>query len=140
MLALPMAAMVIACWIAGMASTRGDVILSEFLASNVLGELRDEDGGQSDWIQVLNRGGAAVDLSGFSLTDDAQDPRKWMFPQLVLEAGASLDPDALRAWSRERLASFKIPRSFIAVTALPRMATGKIQKHRLSELDGAAIE
>ncbi len=59
---------------------------------------------------------------------------------LVLEAGASLDPDALRAWSRERLASFKIPRSFIAVTALPRMATGKIQKHRLSELDGAAIE
>jgi fatty-acyl-CoA synthase len=53
---------------------------------------------------------------------------------VVLRAGAALDPDALRAWGRERLASFKVPREFFALPALPRTATGKVQKHRLDEL------
>jgi fatty-acyl-CoA synthase len=52
---------------------------------------------------------------------------------VVLTPGATLDPDALRAWGRERLAAFKIPRSFEAVEALPRTVTGKVQKHRLGE-------
>ena len=51
---------------------------------------------------------------------------------VVLTAGATLEPDALRAWGRERLASFKIPLRFVAVDALPRTVTGKIQKHRLA--------
>lgn len=50
---------------------------------------------------------------------------------VVLAPGATLDPDALRAWGRERLASFKVPRHWIAVEALPRTVTGKVQKHRL---------
>jgi len=50
---------------------------------------------------------------------------------VVLAAGAALDPDALRAWGRERLASFKVPRRWLAVDALPRTVTGKVQKHRL---------
>jgi fatty-acyl-CoA synthase len=50
---------------------------------------------------------------------------------VVLAAGAALDPDALRAWGRERLASFKVPRRWVAVDALPRTVTGKVQKHRL---------
>ncbi len=50
---------------------------------------------------------------------------------VVLAEGATLEPDALRSWGRERLASFKIPRHFVAVDALPRTVTGKIQKHRL---------
>jgi fatty-acyl-CoA synthase len=50
---------------------------------------------------------------------------------VVLAAGASLDGDALRAWGRERLASFKVPRRWVAVDALPRTVTGKVQKHRL---------
>ena len=50
---------------------------------------------------------------------------------VVLEPGAALDPDALCAWGRERLASFKVPRRWIAVDALPRTITGKVQKHRL---------
>ena len=32
---------------------------------------------------------------------------------------------------REKLASFKVPREFIAVERLPRNAMGKIQKHLL---------
>lgn len=50
---------------------------------------------------------------------------------VVLAAGAALDPDGLRAWGRERLASFKVPRRWVAVAALPRTVTGKVQKHRL---------
>lgn len=51
---------------------------------------------------------------------------------IVPAAGAVLDPDALRAWGRERLASFKVPHSFVTVPALPRTVTGKVQKHRIA--------
>jgi fatty-acyl-CoA synthase len=50
---------------------------------------------------------------------------------VVLEPGVALDEASLRAWGRERLATFKVPRSFIAVASLPRTVTGKVQKHRL---------
>lgn len=50
---------------------------------------------------------------------------------VVLREGHRLDPDALRAWGRERLAAFKVPADFVALEALPRTETGKIQKHRL---------
>ena len=53
---------------------------------------------------------------------------------VVLAPEASLDPEALRAWGRERLAAFKVPRRFVAVPALPRTVTGKVQKHRLPSL------
>ena len=44
---------------------------------------------------------------------------------IVLEKGSELDPEALLAWGRERLAAFKLPRSFVAVPSLPRTASGK---------------
>jgi len=54
---------------------------------------------------------------------------------VILAPGRALDEDALRAWGRERLAAFKIPQRFIAVSSLPRTETGKVQKYRLSEVD-----
>ncbi|MEE8475467.1 MAG: AMP-binding protein [Myxococcota bacterium] len=50
---------------------------------------------------------------------------------LVLEPGFSLDADALRRWGAERLARFKHPADFVAISELPKTATGKVQKHRL---------
>jgi len=50
---------------------------------------------------------------------------------IVLAEGATLDAESLRRFGRERLASFKIPRDFIALPQLPRTETGKIQKFRL---------
>lgn len=41
----------------------------------------------------------------------------------------------LEAQCREKLASFKVPRSFIVVDKLPRNALGKIQKHLLPRPD-----
>jgi fatty-acyl-CoA synthase len=52
---------------------------------------------------------------------------------LVLEPGATLDPDALIRFGREHLAAFKVPRTFTPVPALPRTASGKIQKPRLGK-------
>lgn len=50
---------------------------------------------------------------------------------VVPRPGAEFDPEALRAWGRERLASFKVPSSFEAVDELPKTITGKVQKFRL---------
>jgi fatty-acyl-CoA synthase len=52
---------------------------------------------------------------------------------VVLAPGARLDVESLRAWGRERLASFKVPRSFVAVPSLPKTVTGKVQKHRIAD-------
>jgi fatty-acyl-CoA synthase len=50
---------------------------------------------------------------------------------VVLEDGSALDPAALAAFAAERLAPFKLPREYIAIDALPRNETGKVQKHHL---------
>jgi fatty-acyl-CoA synthase len=55
----------------------------------------------------------------------------------VVPAGASWDPESLRAWAAQRLASFKLPASFVRVESLPRTETGKVQKHRLAAGPGA---
>ena len=50
---------------------------------------------------------------------------------VVLRTGASLEPDDLIAWSRERLANYKVPRSVVVVDALPKTASGKVTKNVL---------
>jgi len=51
----------------------------------------------------------------------------------VVLAAAGFDPKELEARCRAKLASFKIPRDFIAVEKLPRNAMGKIQKNLLAK-------
>jgi acyl-CoA synthetase (AMP-forming)/AMP-acid ligase II len=47
---------------------------------------------------------------------------------VVLRPGASLEPDALIGWARERLANYKVPRFVEVVSELPRNASGKVRK------------
>lgn len=47
---------------------------------------------------------------------------------VVLKAGATVTPEALREFCRSRIAHFKVPHSFTPVPELPKTATGKIQK------------
>ncbi len=51
---------------------------------------------------------------------------------VVLRPGAAPDAAALTAFCRERLASYKKPRSIRFVTSLPRNAMGKVLKDRLA--------
>lgn len=64
-------------------------VISEFLAANQSG-LQDEDGDTSDWIEIYNSGDDAVDLFGYSLTDDADDLTKWRLPHVNVAPGERL--------------------------------------------------
>lgn len=47
------------------------------------------------------------------------------------EEGATPDPQALKAWCKERLAGYKVPREVRIIDALPRNPTGKIMRREL---------
>lgn len=49
----------------------------------------------------------------------------------VPKAGATVDPDSVIAWARERIAGFKVPKSIDVIPALPRNASGKILRREL---------
>jgi malonyl-CoA/methylmalonyl-CoA synthetase len=57
-------------------------------------------------------------------------------PVAFIVADASLDIAELERVCRTQLASFKIPRAFVRVDALPRTALGKVQKHLLPPWNG----
>ena len=52
---------------------------------------------------------------------------------LRLQPGVTVDPEEVRAFCRERLARFKVPRFIRVVEAFPLTASGKVQKFRLRE-------
>jgi malonyl-CoA/methylmalonyl-CoA synthetase len=59
------------------------------------------------------------------------DPVRGEAPVAYLVLRTAIETAVLERRCREKLASFKVPREFIAVEALPRNAMGKIQKHLL---------
>jgi fatty-acyl-CoA synthase len=60
---------------------------------------------------------------------------------VVLEDAASVEPEALRAFCKEALASYKVPRHVfvIAEADVPRTGTGKIEKPALRSLARARL-
>jgi malonyl-CoA/methylmalonyl-CoA synthetase len=59
------------------------------------------------------------------------DPRRGEVPLAYVVADGPIDSAALEAACRQALASFKVPRGFVQLDALPRNALGKVQKHLL---------
>jgi malonyl-CoA/methylmalonyl-CoA synthetase len=59
------------------------------------------------------------------------DERRGEVPVAYVVADGTIDAGALDARCRRALASFKVPRRFVQVEALPRTALGKVQKHLL---------
>ena len=56
------------------------VVVNELLASNAA-MLADPDfGGYGDWIELYNPASSAVDLSGYTLTDDLTETSRWRIP------------------------------------------------------------
>jgi acyl-CoA synthetase (AMP-forming)/AMP-acid ligase II len=49
----------------------------------------------------------------------------------VPRLGATIDPEDIISWARERIAGFKAPRSIDVITALPRNASGKVLRKDL---------
>ncbi|MBN1481594.1 T9SS C-terminal target domain-containing protein [candidate division KSB1 bacterium] len=65
------------------------VRINEFMAINST-TLADKDGVYSDWIELYNPTATAVNLAGYSLTDDVASPRKWLFPEKSLASHSYL--------------------------------------------------
>ncbi len=62
------------------------------------------------------------------------DARRGELPVAYVVADDPFDAVALEAACRQVLASFKVPRGFVRVDALPRTALGKVQKHLLPKM------
>jgi gliding motility-associated-like protein len=73
----------------GCTAAQAQVVINEVNVSNMNGlSVTDPFNGGSDnedWIELYNTGAAAVDLSGWHLSDDSGNPTVWTFP-----AGASI--------------------------------------------------
>lgn len=66
------------------------VHINEVMAQNVA-SWPDESGYYPDWVELWNPNAEAVDLSGWWLTDDRDDPFNWQFPDgITIAAGAYL--------------------------------------------------
>ncbi len=65
------------------------VRINEFLAGNNNG-LMDEDGDTEDWIEIYNQGTQSVNLQGYSLTDNPDEPGQWVFPAVTINPGSYL--------------------------------------------------
>jgi acyl-CoA synthetase (AMP-forming)/AMP-acid ligase II len=59
---------------------------------------------------------------------------------VVARPGHAVDEAQIVAWSRERMANFKVPRRVVVVDALPRNASGKVLKTELRALAAAKNE
>ncbi len=65
------------------------VLLSEFLTSGN-DSFEDEDGDTPDWLEICNPTAGSIGLNGHFLTDDPNNPTKWRFPDVTVQAGAYL--------------------------------------------------
>lgn len=67
------------------------VFINEWLAINDSILSDPADGAYSDWFELYNPGDSDADLSGFTLTDDLNDPQQFVIPQgTVVPAGGFL--------------------------------------------------
>ena len=67
---------------------------------------------------------------------EAPDERRGGVPVAYIVTEGPVDASALRDACARSLASFKVPRGFVRVDALPRNALGKVQKHLLPPWTG----
>jgi hypothetical protein len=83
------------------------LFINEFMAENDT-TIQDPDGeGYPDWIEIYNAGTTEIELGGMYLTDDADDPTKWMIP-------ISISGGTLREEINNRLSSYSYPPSDMA--------------------------
>lgn len=69
----------------GFLFAKAQIVINEYSCSNST-NYADANGDFYDWLELYNAGAAAVNLSGYHLSDDAANPMKWIIP-----AGANIN-------------------------------------------------
>jgi acyl-CoA synthetase (AMP-forming)/AMP-acid ligase II len=81
----------------------------------------------------LARHDAVAEVAALGVDDDDYGKRLRAF--VSLRDGASAGEDELKAWVKENLARYKVPREIVFLDELPRNATGKVLKKDLPQAD-----
>ncbi|MCU1467035.1 MAG: acyl-CoA synthetase (AMP-forming)/AMP-acid ligase [Actinomycetia bacterium] len=61
------------------------------------------------------------------------------YAYVIPRLNASITPDELKTWCREKMANYKVPRHFEIVEAVPLNASGKVLKYELRERARATL-
>jgi CotH kinase protein/Lamin Tail Domain/Fn3 associated/Secretion system C-terminal sorting domain/Divergent InlB B-repeat domain len=88
-----------------------DLFINELMSSNSI-TIPDEDGDYSDWIELYNGSGSTLNLNGYFLSDDPEQPDKWSFANTSIGPSEFLlifasDKDR-NSWPDELHANFKL--------------------------------
>jgi hypothetical protein len=57
--------------------------INEVVSANLF-SMQDEDGESPDWIELYNFGTNPINLQGFGLSDNENNPLRWRFPSLII--------------------------------------------------------
>ena len=52
---------------------------------------------------------------------------------IVPKPGATIDTDALRAWAKQQLAAYKVPRRVVLIDELPKSMIGKVLRKKVRD-------
>lgn len=75
-----------AAYLQSIGMDRSSIVISEVMSGSHT-VLANGYGEFSDWVELCNVGDTAVDITGWYLSDSAEDWDKWEFPQTVLQPG-----------------------------------------------------
>ncbi|VXC03689.1 Long-chain acyl-CoA synthetase [Plantibacter sp. T3] len=81
--------------------------------------------------QVLRGHASVADAAVVGLPDPHSGEQ--VVAAVVAAPGATVDPDALRAWAREILAPYKVPKRVVVVNELPKSLIGKVLRRQVRD-------
>lgn len=76
-------------FMAAMSTQVGSLYISEIMGANLTAH-KAPDGAYYDWVELHNAGTSAIDLSGYGLSDNVNNPAKWVFSAITIEPGEYL--------------------------------------------------
>jgi fatty-acyl-CoA synthase len=85
--------------------------------------------------ELLSNHDAVAEASVIGVDDEKFGQRLKAF--VVLRDGQGLTEDDLKAYVKDNLARYKVPREVVFLDELPRNATGKVLKRELAEIGSA---
>ena len=92
----------------------------------------------ADMFQTFNEHPAVASVAIIGVPDDRMGEVGYAY--VIPRLNATIDPEELRKWCREKMANYKVPRYFEIVDDVPHNAGGKVLKFELRERALAKIK